>query len=174
MTNVATQTMADTAWKDESIVKSTMRRGVTIIELSVVLIIAGIIAIAAFTGYNKIYLPTKADSEYKKIAAVFSGIERARTLNGSVYPVMSGQINTIPMISNALGGAKGTKDVQDWVYNCSGPGSNQTITLTTGAVDDPVVAALVQDMINNNNDNWSATINSNNQIVASKANAVCG
>ena len=150
-----------------------MRKGVTIIELSIVLIVAGIVVIAAFTGYNKIYLPTKASAEKQKISAVLIGLERVKFINGGPYPVQAmGKLSSMPIMINVLGGIGAIKDVSDWTYDCS-IGSNQTITLQTTPLDDPIVISIIADMINSDNDGWTATAGPLNSVTVTKPNAIC-
>jgi len=148
------------------------RNGVTMIELGFVIAVGAVMALGAYGGYKKIYLPMKGDNAYSQIASVTSALERVKATNGSVYPVAStANISTISMIENELGGAANSRDVANWTYNCSS-GSGQTITLTTTAFDDPVIASLAAQKVTNALSPWVATA-TGNTITATLSNVNC-
>jgi len=158
----------------------TMRAAMTIVELGLVIIIVGIILVGAFVGYQKLYLPQKAETEHKRLSGVIAGVERTKTLNNNVYPVgagvvVSGVVSTTSgrtVLMNALGGAASIRDISTWTYTCAA-GAGVTISIKTAPYDSLVVTNLVADMIDSNNAPWVSTVNGDNSITFSKANSVC-
>lgn len=163
--------------ESKNIPSESKKRGFSILELGIVFVIIGVVVIAAFTGYNKLYLPSVADGEYKKISSVISGADRSKNLNGGVYPVGSTSAITVallPNLANSLGGAGGVKDLAGWTYDCTA-GSGKTVTIVPPTYDDPVVAGIVASLINSNNDAWSAAVSgaTSTTVTVTKANATC-
>jgi len=157
--------------------KRSKKEGFSILELGIVFVVIGVVVIAAFTGYNKLYLPSVADGAYKKISSVISGADRSKNLNGGVYPTAATSAITVtllPNLANSLGGAGGVKDLAGWTYNCS-TGSGQTVTIVPPAYDNPVVAGIVASLVNSNNDAWTATVSGATllSVTLTKANATC-
>ena len=157
--------------------KETKKAGFSILELGIVFVVIGVVVIAAFTGYNKLYLPSVADGAYKKISSVISGADRSKNLNGGVYPVGSTSAITVPLLpnlANSLGGVGGVKDLAGWTYDCTA-GSGQTVTIIPPAYDDPVIAGIVSSLINSNNDAWTAVVSGATltSVTITKANATC-
>jgi len=109
-----------------------LRRGFTIVELALVLAVVSIFVAGAFIGYNRVYLPAKADSIARTILTVLAAVERARTDNGGAYPagrfaIGSGGGN---LVESHLGGAGALNDVSGWQYDCPA-GASSTLTITT-------------------------------------------
>jgi len=107
----------------------TQRPGFTMIELMLVVLIGGIIVLAGVMGYNKLYIPTKADSEVKKIGMVIGGIERVKnSYNGGAYLASNNNvpISDIQMLVDAMGGPNAIKDIPNWTYECP-KGNNKTV-----------------------------------------------
>ncbi len=154
-------------------VRNLKKRGAfTIIEVAIVLVFAGAAAVAVFTIYNQLYLPSQADSKHEEVASVIAGIDRSKRLNNNVYPVGNGgKISTIANIVNSMGGANSIVNVQDWTYNCPA-GAGSTITLSTNPFEDTVVRDLVIGLVNTNNKPWVATANGN-AVTITKANVTC-
>jgi len=155
------------------------RKGYTITELALGLLIVGGLLLAVFAGYKKLYLPSVAKSEYSKINSVLAGIERARNSIGGVYPAGSGTIGTdddnINVIRDELGGDTNVKDVRDWQYDCNGgtEGSDVTVTLTTKPLTNNTVARLVARKIVENNSPWYAEVQSDGSLTIKRDHVVC-
>ena len=149
-----------------------MRAAMTMIELGLVIVILGIILIGAFLGYQKLYLPQKADTEYKRITMVIGGIERSKILNGSVYLAANGPIDTFPIVTNAMGGATGVRDVGPWTYSC-GVGNGQNLDITTTAYDSQVVIEILVANLNANAQPWTAVDNGDDTITFTHPNSTC-
>jgi len=110
-----------------------MSRGFTILELALVLAVAALLLGGAFVGYNRVYLPTKANSIAQSILGVMSAIERAKSDNGGAYPAGSFTIGSGGgnLVESHLGGLNALGDVAGWQYSCpAGPSSTLTLTTT--------------------------------------------
>ncbi len=149
------------------------KRGFTMVELLLVILIGGILIVAGVQGYNKIYLPTQADAEVKKITFVLGGIERVKNnFNKGAYQGKArGTIKTNLSLTNALGGATGINDVGEWTYACTAGGA-QTITIVTSNYDNLTKAQMIVAGVNNNLSPWVATLTGTG-VTVTKANSTC-
>jgi len=113
--------------------KENLKRGFTIVELALVLAVVAVLLVGAFIGYNRVYLPAKADSISRNVLNVLTALERARSDNGGAYPALTFTIGQGGgnLIESHLGGT-GTalNDVAGWRYACTA-GASSTVTLTT-------------------------------------------
>lgn len=114
-----------------------LNKGFTIVELALVLAVVSVLIAGAFIGYNRVYLPAKADSIARNVLNVLAALERARSDNGGAYPSGTftiGGTETFPgktLLESHLGGT-GTalNDVAGWRYSCTA-GASSTLTLST-------------------------------------------
>jgi len=139
------------------------RGGFTIVEISLVLTIATILIIAGIFAYKKILPSVQASSEFKKVNAVISGIERSKNTNGGLYIAATDSINNIPTLKNELGGDQGISDVKNWQYECT-EGDDVTLKVTTDKINSDTVANLVAEKVNKNLKPWTAAVTADNQI----------
>jgi len=140
--------------------KKTQRPGFTMIELMLVILIGGIIVLAGVQGYNKLYLPVKADAEAKKIALVIGGVERVKhSYNNGAYLAMNNMtpIQNIPILIDVIGGENIKKTVLWWYYQCS-TGLNKTAEITVQRENNfsPELRALIVDELNSQIAPWIA------------------
>lgn len=148
------------------------RSGFTMVELLLVILIGGILIVAGVQGYNKIYLPTQADAEVKKVTFVLGGIERVKnSFNNGAYKAGTGLISANVQLTNALGGSTGTNDVKTWNYTCTA-GANTNVVLTTENYTGTEKQQMIIAGINNNLSPWVATL-AGTTIKITRANSVC-
>ena len=148
-----------------------MRAGYGMVEIMLGIVIVAVLIGGAYVAFQKIYMPAQADKETKKITLVIAGAERVKSYNGGAYPDDAGAITTIPKLMNALGGAKGTRDVGTWTYSCPN-GGDSTVSFTTTAYDSPEKQAIIIDKINDQMSPWTAQA-SGQAITFQKTNASC-
>jgi len=158
--------------KQRSTGKNGSRAGMTIIELSLVIVVATVLIAMAIAGYKKVYIPMKGDAAFSQISSVIDSLERVRNSNGGVYPVAAAaKISATAVIENELGGATNSQDVADWTYDCA-DGSDQTITVVTNSFSDPTVAAIAASKTSSAKTPWVATV-AGSVVTFTLANVVC-
>jgi len=168
----ADQTLIQTEVEpSQTIMAKGMRKGMTLIELILVLAIFAIIIGIAYSVFLKLNKPSQANKWATKISAVQASVERAKGYNSDTYFVYSGAIRSNVNLRNSLGGNTATKDIAGWTYNCS-RSSDTTVSFTTSAFDDPEVMALTQQKVASRIAPWTVTP-SGTKLVISKAHAVC-
>ncbi|MBD3822933.1 MAG: hypothetical protein IE916_00290 [Epsilonproteobacteria bacterium] len=149
-----------------------MRPAFGLLEIGLVLLLVGGIAIAALSSFGKKHAQSQADTEFQKVSDVLTGLETTKKYNNGVYPIgAAANLDTITVLVNAMGGPTKTQDVASWKYNCAA-GSNQTVTLTTTSYEDPTVQTLVLNQVNSNSTPWTATA-AGSTIVITKTNTTC-
>ena len=139
-----------------------MRReaGFTMTELGLVLAVIAVLIVGAVLGYQKIYIPSQANTYFQLVQQVVGAVDRARSDNFFAFPAASGQIRNIPAIANQLGGANALGIEGTWQYQCSA-GSNRTITIVTQPFDNTTVRDLVIQKVNNSLPGWQAVARGN-------------
>ncbi|MBX6424107.1 type II secretion system protein [Thermosulfurimonas sp. F29] len=159
------------AFAEDGIKKCRNKReeGFTLTELAFVIVIAAILILGAVVGYNKIYKPSQATTEFRRVSQVIAAVERVKADNGGAYLAASDRIQNIPRIVRQLSG--NVNDVGGWTYDCPA-GTPSTLTITTTPYADTVVRDLIIDKINNNLTPWTATA-SGNAIQIQLANVSC-
>jgi len=151
----------------------TQRPGFTVIELMLVVLIGGIIVLAGVMGYNKLYLPTQADGEVKKIGMVIGGVERAKnSYNGGTYIPANGNIAAIPKLVRILGGNTAVKDVGGWLYQCPTGFAQQLKIIIPGTGYSNTMKELIKDGFLSQFTDWNIAISGNN-LVVSKIGVTC-
>jgi len=152
---------------------SPKRTGFTMLELLLVILIGGLIVVAAVQGYNKVYIPSQADAEVKKASFVVGGIERVKnTMNNGAYESgATTPVGTTINLRQALGGTIGVNDVATWTYACPAGGAS-TITLVTENYTNVDQRNLIVTGINNNLAPWVAVV-AGNGIRITRTNSVC-
>lgn len=149
------------------------RSGFTMVELLLVILIGGILVVAGVQGYNKIYIPTQADAEVKKMTFVIGGVERVKNNfnNGAYEALATTAIGGTTRLKDALGGAVGVNDVATWTYGCPA-GGNTLITIVTEQYNNAEKRRMIVAGINNNLSPWVA-VDDGSTITATRANSVC-
>lgn len=149
------------------------RRAFTMVELLLVILVGGILILAGIQGYNKIYIPSQADSEVKKASFVIGGVERVKNnYNNGAFPATATKsIPNLPLLKSSLGGANGVNDVVAWTYQCSA-GNTSTATIVTEAYANADKRTLIVGGINNSLSPWTA-VDNGSTITLTRLNSVC-
>jgi prepilin-type N-terminal cleavage/methylation domain-containing protein len=156
--------------------RNIVRKGVTLIELSIVLVIAGIIIVGVFAVAPKIMTGSKADVVVSAFSGLDNALESAKANNSGAYKAVGAAtaITTaaLPAIASELGGDTATKDLTGWTYRCPA-GSGQTMTIVTSSLESPAVQAAALSKINGRYAPWSAVASGTNALTITKSNVTC-
>lgn len=146
------------------------RKGFTMIELGLGLVIAGIVMSIGLLAFNKMNTPTVANSEYSKAMQVIGAVERASGDAGGSFPAAAAAtaISSTAAVSNQMGG--NTADLAGWKYSCLAAGTTATITTTTLASN--TVASLLASKVNGSSPNWAASA-TGAVVTITKSNILC-
>ncbi len=149
------------------------RSGFTMVELLLVILIGGLLIVAGVQGYNKVYIPTQADAEVKKMTFVLGGIERVKNNfnNGAYQALATTGVGGTVELRDALGGNAGVNDVATWTYGCPA-GGNQLITVVTERYNNAEKRRMMVAGINNNLSPWVA-VDNGSTVTVTRANSVC-
>lgn len=130
------------------------QKGMTIMEIALVIVIAAIIIGAAITVYQKINNRTVANAKFQVLTQLLSAIDTIANERGGVYPAASNapiDPNTsdegIKAIVNMLGGQQAVFEYKQWTYDCS-EGNDSAITVTAYGFENQTIRDLVIDKIN--------------------------
>lgn len=152
-----------------------LRKGVTLIELSIVLVIAGILAIGVFVVAPKLMTGGKADNTVNSFGAINSAMESVKASNGGAYPAQAAAATFAAgpaALYNELGNAAGTRDLAGWTYRCPA-GGGQTITVVTSDLEDAQVQQSAITKINGRFAPWAAVASGTTGLTITKANVTC-
>lgn len=138
--------------------KKEMRKGFTIIELVFVLVIVGLLLVGGLMGFNKIYAPTVASTEYGRVSQVLGAIERARADNGGSYPAVAAGTSLTAVgaskIYNQMGGTANMGDLAGYTYGCTA-GASSTVTVKTTTLSSTTIADLVRGKVSASSPSWT-------------------
>lgn len=155
-------------------VSTTWRKAMTVTELAMVILIAGIILGIAFFAVPKLISWAKGNSGSSQIGNVLVIVEDKKNDNGGAYPAQAAAtaITSITGLYNALGGANGTKDIAGWTYSCP-VGSGQTITIVTSSFESSSIQSSIIDKVNGRYAPWAAAASGTNAVTITKSNVTC-
>lgn len=150
--------------------KKTVKKGFTLIELTLVLVILGLLVGAAITNFGKVFSPTQATNEYSRTMQVIGAAERAAGDNAGQYPIASAgtAVSATASIAAQMGG--NTADLAGWTYSCVGT----TATITTATLESSSVTTILSTKVSASSPNWVPTPDTVNKIVTFvKTNVTC-
>lgn len=148
------------------------RKGFTMTELVFVLVLGGILIVGGLLGFNKVYTPTVANSEYSKAMQLISAVERAASDNTGRYPLQAtaAAVSSVTKVVNQMGGSANVGDLNGWTYQCTG----SVATITTAAMATESIAGLLQGKINGSSPNWvAANPTATHTVSITKSNVTC-
>lgn len=155
-------------------------KGMTILEIALVIVIAAIIIGVALKVYQKINARTVANAKFQVLSQLLTAVDTVANERGGVYPDSSGNIdpnstdNGIKAIVNTLGGQKAAFEFRQWTYDCPN-GNGSTITIHAYGFENTTIRDLVVDKINSGEfSGWTAAPGgSDSEIILTKNNVVC-
>jgi prepilin-type N-terminal cleavage/methylation domain-containing protein len=149
-----------------------MRGAFTMMELILVLVIAGAAAYLIYSSFKKTKAGETARNEGVRITSVVGALENIKSFNAGAYPASSEKaISQLPQIQRELGGAQGTTDISSWTYSCTA-GTDSTPTIKTSKYENADVANMVADRVRGNLAPWTARVNGT-QITLTRPHSVC-
>lgn len=151
-----------------------MRKGVTLVELSIVLVITGIILVTVFVIAPKLMTGSKSDNIVGSFSGVQSALETVKSSNAGAYPAQAAAaaFSAGPAaLYNELGGANGTKDLAGWTYRCPA-GAGQSLVIVTSNMESTEVAKAALTKLNGRMAPWVATL-SGTALTITKSNVTC-
>lgn len=146
------------------------KKGFTMVELTLVLVLVGVIVTIGMLAFNKLYAPTVAGNEYSKTMQVIGAVERAAGDNGGRFPAEGGaeiNIDATSVVKAQMGGNTG--DLSGWTYICSGTSA----TIKTAELSSTTVATLLTQKIIGSSPSWSAVNNGDKTVSITKSNVTC-
>ncbi|OGS70692.1 MAG: hypothetical protein A3F91_09265 [Flavobacteria bacterium RIFCSPLOWO2_12_FULL_35_11] len=152
-----------------------MRNGLTLMELSLSLVIVGVVFVSGLFAFNKLYAPTVANSEFGRVTQLIGAIERARGDNMGAYPALAAATDvaaTANPISNQMGGIASATDLLGWTYGCAA-GTSSTVTLTTAAFSTSTVADLVRTKTASAFPQWVADASGTSSVTFTLSGIAC-
>lgn len=149
------------------------RKGMSLIEVSIVLIVAAIVMGGIFMISSKMMTGSRAESTLQSFRGLVSAIEKASVNNLGVYPASAaGAISANSILTTELGGANAIRDLSGWTYACAA-GTNSTITIVTAAFEDAGVRNSMLMRINGSYAPWVAAVNGATALTITRTGVKC-
>jgi len=149
-----------------------MRKGFTMIELIISIVVISLGVWIVMVGYPKIKTSMNAKNALTQATTVVGAFDEYKNSynNGAYMATTSKTIATIPLMKDLMGGANGIADVSGWRYGCTA-GTASTASIITTNYESPEIARLAAKQISANL-GWTATA-AGSAVTMSKANVVC-
>ncbi len=114
------------------------RKGFTLTEVATVLVIATIIGAGVYSAYGKVSGTNWAQATATNFGVVYGQLSQAKADKNGTFPAAAsaaaittaGTTTTSGAVTNYVGTATTSPDIQNWTYLCTAAGSTMVIAIT--------------------------------------------